>query len=576
MRPSKTFLSLCAIAGVLTVGNASAALKLSDAFDGNYFSPSESGRGISVDYVPFADGSGFLFGALFSFDADNNPAWLTIQGAMLEHEFTASLDVFQTTGGAFGFPFPGVSNAKIGTATVTVNSCTSMSFDIDMDEGSGFPDVMLENLTPVAGLTSDCVYLEEFQQCPDFATAIPGIERACALNGVITQDITLTNETTWLLDGLVRIGDDNENSATVTIEPGTVLIGGGGSADYLYISPGSRIIANGTPNNPIVLTSDQDGFISGTTPNPGDVGGLVVSGNAPSNACETAPFNCFSEFDQTQRFGGDNPNDSSGQISYFQVRYAGIEFQPNAEVNSFTFQGVGDGTVVHHLQAFRGQDDGVEFFGGTVNVNHIIITEGGDDAIDWDLGWSGKMQYALVVEGTGFGEDNGIEGASNPDDFDATPRATPVVSNFTFIGTGGDGIELKQGSGGQIWNSIVTGFTDACINFKDAATYTAAGTPQSPSGTTAFAGVILNCPNNFKDDGSAPYAVQDLFNASSGNELADPKLNGYQPTADSPALDGGLRVEGSDYFDFTSYRGAFDGSKDWTAGWTHQVLGGGN
>ncbi len=390
----------------------------------------------------------------------------------------------------------------------------------------------------------------------------------------------LTNDTTWILDGLVRIGDDNANSGAITIEPGTVLIGGGGSADYLYVSPGSKIFANGTPGAPIVLTSDQDGFIAGTTPNPGDLGGLVVSGNAPSNACPDAPFNCFSEFDQTQRFGGDDPHDSSGEISYFQVRYAGIEFQPNAEVNAFTFQGVGDGTRVHHLQAFRGQDDGIEFFGGTVNVDYMVVTEGGDDAVDWDLGYSGNLQYGLVIHGEGFGEDFGIEGASNPDSFDALPRAIPTMANYTFLGNGnGDsGVLFKDGSGGRIFNTIVSGFPTGCIEWADApATYDAAGTPAAPNiDVSAFNGVILDCPTSFVDDDGAPYPVGDFFNSGEleNNLIGNPGLDVYMPTPGSPALMGGVDIITSEYFDYTSYRGGFDGMNDWTVPWTHQVTGG--
>jgi hypothetical protein len=310
------------------------------------------------------------------------------------------------------------------------------------------------------------------------------------------------------------------------------------------------------------------------------VGGLVVSGNAPSNACPNAPFNCFSEFDQTQRFGGDDPHDSSGEISYMQVRYAGIEFQPNAEVNAFTFQGVGDGTTVHHLQAFRGQDDGVEFFGGTVNVNYMVVTEGGDDGVDWDLGYSGNLQYGLVFHGEGFGEDYGIEGASNPDSFDALPRATPTLANYTFLGNGNgsSGIQFKDGSGGRIFNTIVSGFAGSCIRWDDApATYNAAGTPAVPNtDVSAFNGVIIDCSNDFTDAGGAPYSVGDFFNSSAfeNNETTDPQLNVYMPQSNSPALTGGVDITTSEYFDYTSYRGGFDAMNDWTIGWTHQVTGG--
>lgn len=573
----RTLIAGAAVIGALTSGAAGAAMKLTEALDGNWSSPDPalSGRGISIDYVPRADGSGTFFAAVFTY-LDGEPSWVTLQGDFLEHEFSKTVDVYKGTGGTFGDPFPGIDIEQVGTAHVTVHSCTRITFDIDMDDDETYDDVSLD-LEPVSRRShAQCVYQEEFDGCPAFAQEAQNFERACILNGVYAnEDIVLTNETTWILDGLVRFGDDNANSSTLTIEPGTVISGGGGTADYLYISPGSKIYANGLPWAPIVLTSDSDGFISGTSPLPGDVAGLVVSGNAPSSTCPEAPFDCRSEFDQSQRFGGDDPEESSGEISYFQIRYAGYEFQDDAEVNAFTFQGVGRGTTVHHLQAYRGQDDGIEYFGGTVNVDYMVVTEGGDDAVDWDLGWSGNMQYGLVVHGEGFGEDHGIEAASNPDDHDAQPRATPVLSNFTFIGNGqgGDGIQLKQGSAGQIWNTIVTDFAVSCINLTNDATYAAAGTPASPSGITVFAGVIVDCDTNFIQDDGAPFTTQAFFNAFPGNAVANPQLDGYMPQPGSPALTGGQNV-GDDYFDYTDYRGGFDGSNDWTAGWTYRPGGG--
>lgn len=573
--------ALCVLASALFAGSASAAVKLSDIFDGNYFSPAADGRGISVLIAPQADGSTLFFGALFTYDNEGEPTWLILFAPFLEHQFeNTEVDVLRYTGGAFSGDFNPAQGVSVGSASVTINSCGSISVNLDMDDSSGFPDSDLGELVPVDGASPSCVYQAEFAGCPAFATTSPIVPRGCELNGVITQDVTLTNDTTWVLDGLVRIGDDNANSATITIEPGTVLIGAGQTADYLYVSPGSKIFANGTPTAPIVLTSPQDGFIAGTTPAPGDVGGLVVSGNAPSNACPDAPFNCFSEFDQSQRFGGDDPFESSGEISYFQVRFAGIEFQPNAEVNSFTFQGVGSGTKVHHLQAYRGQDDGVEFFGGTVGVRYMVVTEGGDDAIDWDLGWAGRLQYGLVIHGEGFGEDFGIEGASNPDSFDALPRATPTVANYTFLGNGnGDsGILFKDGSGGRIYNTIVDGFPTGCIEWDDApATYDAAGTPATPNtDVSAFNGVIINCDTNFVDDDAAPYSVATFFNSAefSNNQAGDPRLNVYMPRSNSPANNGGVQITDDSWFEYTQYRGAFDGMNDWTIGWTHQVTGG--
>jgi len=566
----------------LLAGNANAAVKLSDLFDGNWRTQGEGGRGISIMIAPREDGSTFFFGALFTYDDAGEPTWLILFAPFLEHQFESTeVEVARVTGGAFGFPFDpdAIVEDTIGSAHIRVDSCKSIFIDLDMDDDSGFPDVTLGDFFPIDGAADTCAYQEEFTECPDFSTPSGIVPRGCNLSGVYNEDIVLTNEITWVLNGLVQIGDDNDNSAVVYIEPGTVIIGAGDSSDYLYVNPGSRIHANGTPWAPIVLTSPQDGFSAEFgDPLPGDVGGIVLSGNAPTNACPEAPFNCFSEFDESLRFGGDDPHDSCGEISYFQVRYAGYVFAANREVNSFTFQACGDGTIAHHLQAYRGKDDGVEFFGGTNRVRYFVVTEGGDDGVDWDLGFSGKLQYVVVYHGVGFGEDFGIEGASNPDSFDASPRATPVVANATFLGNGRgrSGILFKEGSGGIIYNTVVQGFATSCFEMASSpSTYNAAGTPAAPNtDVTALNGVIVNCDTNFKTADGAPYTAGDFFasDAFENNETTDPLLDGVMPMTGSPALEGGV-VPDDEWVDHTSYRGAFDGTNNWMLGWTHRPLG---
>jgi len=575
-----SILSGAVLTALAVAAPAGAAMKATEALDGNWFSPSESGRGISVDFIPEVAGGGTLFGAIFSFDGDGNDAWLVPQVGFLEFSPTATGPVFAVTGGSFGFPFTPPTVTEIGSVNVDLKSDTRIVFELDMDDGSGFEDVTLD-LEPLGGAHPQAVYLDEFSGCPAFAADVPSLERACALSGIFrNENIVLTNDTTWVLNGLVQIGDDNANQSTVTIEPGTVLVGAGGTADYLYVNPGSKIYAEGLPWAPIVLTTPNDGFIADTQPQPGEVGGLVVSGNAPCNSSPDENL-CFSEFDPTLRYGGNDPADSSGVIKYWQVRYGGFEFQPNREVNSFTFQAAGNGTVISHLQSYAGLDDAVEFFGGTANARYIIGTAGNDDGFDWDEGFSGKIQFGLMVYTAASNGDHGFESANNPDNDDALPRATPVVSNVTLVGAAGtgDGIRFKEGTAGQIWNTVVTGFEANCIRFVDLPTYTAAGAPGNLTGDTAIAGTIIdNCGSLFRDEDGSPWTVQQLFESLPGNEVADPMLDGFMPMSGSPARSGGLRVvdlvsgEPVEFFDFVPYRGAF-GTIDWTIGWTHDVLG---
>ena len=160
---------LCVVAGALFVGETSAAMKASDVLDGNYYSQSEGGRGVSILFAPHADGSSTFFGVIFTYDDAGEPTWLEIYGDFLENQFeNTQLTVARVTGGAFGFPFDAgaIVEDPIGTATVTLNSCTNIFIDLDMDPDSGFPDVTLGNLQPVDGPAPTCVYTEEFAGCP--------------------------------------------------------------------------------------------------------------------------------------------------------------------------------------------------------------------------------------------------------------------------------------------------------------------------------------------------------------------------------------------------------------------------
>lgn len=579
------------LAGALALDPLSAAMKAGEYLNGQWGSSDGGGRGATLTYIQNPDGTGTLFGLVFGYeDATGDNVWLQVQADLLENQFrgTGSIDLIE--GGNFGFPVQAPALTSIGSFEVVLNSCGNVQYTFDFDDGTGFEDTSwdLDSLTErsLDGEFPSCVYKQEFTGCPDFADTVSAEDRTCLLTGeYLNQDITLTNEITWLLQGTVEIGGDNTDSSTLTIEPGTTLIGSGVTDDFLWVARGSKIFINGQKDAPVVMTSPFDGFVEGDIPTPGDIGGIAIAGNAQCNSADPNG-DCFSEFaraDQILPYGGDDNADSSGSISYAQIRYAGITVADNQEINTWTFLGVGNGTKISHIQSYRGSDDGVEFFGGVPNVKYAVFTAGQDDSIDWDEGFSGKMQYALISYGNEDG-DHGYEAANNPDNDDALPRAQPILSNITILGVrgsgDGDGIRLKEGSAGQTWNSIVSGFDTSCIHLRDGPTYTAAGTPENPSGITAFAGVIVdNCGQIFKQDDDAPWNVEDFFNAFPSNDVTDPMLDGYQPMAGSPALIDGVRVvnletgEPVEFFDFTTYRGAFDGTNDWTQGWTYDPLG---
>ncbi len=573
-------LAACVAAGFVAAP-LHAAVVVNDAFSGNWKDADRPNRGWDIEVLQRPNGDKILFLYSATYDAQGKPLWVTTNFDIKEFEFqwTGKPLVTFENGSFAGSETP--VRRDIGTVDVRVDSCGEINVSVTPNAASGLQPVT-QRLVPLQSLVSGaeqkgpkCVYETKFTSCPTGSVA-GALPRSCVLSGAITRDITLTNDTTWVLDGLVRVGGDNTNSAVLTIQPGTILTGNGATSDYLYIQPGSKIIADGKAYAPIVFTSPDDGITSDRSPAPKDWGGVVLSGNAPNNKCPTAPFDCRSEFDPNLRYGGNNAHDSSGVMRYVQVRYGGYVFAEGREVNSFTFQSVGDGTVLEYLQAYRGGDDGFEWFGGTANARYLVVTEGGDDSFDWDEGWSGKVQFALSQASSGLGEDNGFESSNQNQNHDASPRATPTFANFTFLGsaTAGDGIHLKEGTGGRLVNGIVSGFDrsgKACLAMFNASTFTAAGTPTALTGVLTLDHTFLNCATTYRADAAAPWTPQAFFTAQASNSTASAQLDGFLPSATSPVRTGGRLIQDA-FFAPAPYAGAFAGAHDdWTQPWTHAV-----
>ena len=285
---------------------------------------------------------------------------------------------------------------------------------------------------------------------------------SCTLSGTIITDLTLTRDNYYVLDGKVVIGDDNSNSAVLTIQSGTTIVGND-DEDFLVISRGSRIVANGTDVSPVVFTAIEDVEGSGNLANArGLWGGLVINGNAPINDCpegaEGGTAACTKEGEANSGlFGGNLPGDDSGVLNYVVVKYAGSNVDPENQLNGIAFQGVGSGTEVDYVQVHNNLDDGIEFFGGTVNVKHVVLSGNADDSLDWTDGWTGNVQFLHITQASDAG-DNGIEADNREGDENALPRSNPSIANMTIVGNEGErGILLRRGTGADIFNSNVTG-----------------------------------------------------------------------------------------------------------------------
>ena len=399
---------------------------------------------------------------------------------------------------------------------------------------------------------------------------VPGIDKPVrVLRGRFTNDVVLTNDTYWVLRGTVFVHEP----ARLIIQPGTTIIGETATRGTLVIDRGAQIIADGTREQPIVFTSDQ----SVGQRNRGDWGGLIINGRAPLNL----PGGVGLGEGDTGIYGGDDPNDNSGILRFVRVEFAGIEFSPDNELNGIAFQGVGRGTIVDHIQVSFNKDDGIEMFGGSVDIKHAVLTGIGDDSVDWTFGWNGRMQF-VIVQQRGDDADKGIEADNNGNNNDLLPRSSPTIYNATFIGdpttTFGaesvEGLRLREGTAGTLRNIIVMGFKTVGVNVANPSTL-----QQVQSGALSLSHAIFfgNLTGNFGSGASTLIAA----NASTINAV-DPRLidpfnlpaPNFRPAPDSPTLSLAPAIPPNDgFFEVALFRGALDvdPEKDWTLGWTRYV-----
>ena len=280
------------------------------------------------------------------------------------------------------------------------------------------------------------------------------IENGTTLKGTITSDVTLTAGSTYKLSGEYIV----EDGATLNIEAGVKIISiYDDIVDYILVKQGGKINAVGTSSAPIVMTSEKE--------EPGAWGGIHICGKAHTNA---EGGKGSSEIGGAT-YGGNDDADNSGTLKYVRVEYSGYAFDSEHEANGITFYGVGNGTTVEYCQAYKGSDDGFEFFGGSVNVSNLVSVSCSDDSFDWTEGWNGTatnlVAYQEAEETLGYDCDSLIEADNNENNYAATPVAHPVLKNLILVGNnsaaGNRGIRLRRGTQVEIDGAKVCGKKNA-------------------------------------------------------------------------------------------------------------------
>jgi hypothetical protein len=435
-----------------------------------------------------------------------------------------------------------------------------------------------------------------------------GTTGAAVISANITANRTLYADTVYTLQGFIQV----TNGAVLNIQPGTVIQGDFATlGSSLFVTRGARINANGTAADPIIFTSSRPVGQRQA----GDWGGLIIIGNATSNrsgtvvleGTGTGPTN-----PQQVYSGGSDDNDNSGTLRYVRVEFAGYATAADAELNTFTFAAVGRGTTVEYLQALYGLDDSFEWFGGTMDAKYLVSYESGDDHFDMSEGFRGRLQHLiayqsrLVVPRPGAGntsgdpqgiENDGCQGAGCDLGQNSTPLTSPVVANFTLVGsglgtdidptTGGLGMVLRRGTGGYYVNGLVARWPKGAMGIRDAATQTRINdgvfdarnilVVESPSifNTTLSSGFVLpdSVARNIVRDAAATTASQFTTFVQPATSAASfdwtPPGAALAASGGLTTFTGNLATAAGVFVSGTAYRGAAaPGGAKWWAGWT--------
>jgi len=429
------------------------------------------------------------------------------------------------------------------------------------------------------------------------------------LSGKISSDRTLKASNTYTLRGLVYVTD----GATLTIEPGTKIVGEKTTRGALIVTRGCKLIANGTADKPILFTSDQ------SNPQRGDWAGIVLMGRARTNA--SVVLNGITVWGQGEAeggindasgnglFGGTDDADNSGSLKYVRIEYGGYAFLPDKELNGLGMYALGTGTTIDYVQVSFANDDSFECFGGTVNLSHLIAYKGLDDDLDTDNGFSGKVQFVIVQRDSSIADVSGSNGWESDNDANGSAVTTPsgltkplpqtsaVYSNVTLIGPRAaltnsgnslfkNGAQIRRNSAISIFNSVMMGWPTGLL--LDAQTGRAVDDNITKDNSLQIQYLtIAGCNTPLKyTPGSSTWTQADMstwFNTTSpGNSIlpnaSDVKLTDpfnhagnpdYTPQSGSPLL-GSANFTNTKLAGFTqvTYRGAVGTGDTWWKGWT--------
>ncbi len=404
------------------------------------------------------------------------------------------------------------------------------------------------------------------------------------------QTVYWTADNVYHLNGRVFVDD----GAVLHIQAGTIIKGMPGSgenASALIVARGGKIYAEGTPQRPIIFTAESD-----DVNNPADIsydtkglwGGVIILGKARINRPE-GEFNIegIPSTEPRGLYGGTDDDDNSGVFRYVSIRHGGAEIGEGNEINGLTLGGVGRGTTIDHVEVFANKDDGFEFFGGTVNVKNLIVAFCGDDGIDLDEGYRGKMQFIFVIQHPDFGNRCGEHDGAPKSAVTTEPKAYAQIYNATYLGSGMNSnnpdqdelLKLRENWGGIYANCIFGDYNGYGVDVSDKYSPNDAK-DRLLAGEISFKNDIwFNFANRSLSDsiGKQSWIQAALQDPANGNSDSDPQLMGISRTQDGgldprpafkgPAYQNLAPIPKDDFFEQVDYKGAF-GATNWADGWT--------
>jgi hypothetical protein len=409
------------------------------------------------------------------------------------------------------------------------------------------------------------------------------------VTGNIESNTIWENTKAYYIRGVVYV----KSNAVLTIQPGTIIFGQTGSQppSVLVITRSGRINASGTRSRPIIFTSRTITDAVGTRRR-GDWGGILLLGAAQGNVPAAQSFVEGLPPGPDNEWGGTDDAHNCGTLRYVRSEYAGVQLAPNNETNGIVWAGCGTGTTAEYLQAHYGNDDAFEWFGGTARAKYLVATYAEDDNIDYQLGWRGSVQFAVVLQNPTDRGNRGVEGDNSEFDNAASPFTDPTLFNITMVGSGvagsseadGRGFYLRRGSRSIANNVVITNWGGPALFFDGTATQA-----QVDSGEIAMDGVIMwnnnkaaNPPGANTIEGQVAPSEVTFAQGTRGQGrqiiVADPMMRrpleysdpDFRPMTGSPIFrPGWIQPPDNGFYDQSAnFAGAF-GEVDWTEEWTN-------